>query len=93
MGTYSKSFREFDRKYLMYIPLTVIFQSCLGSIAAMSILLNGNDIGHMLQLFLCICVSMMYNSAIMAQLKHKIVFNLLVLSIFVNIALLIINMI
>lgn len=34
---------EFSHNYYMYIPLTIILQSCVGSIAAMFILYQGTN--------------------------------------------------
>jgi len=84
MAQYSKLFKEFNHNYFMYIPLTIIVQSCLGSVAAMLILMGGHDLFQVVQLFLCIIFCMMYNSSIMAQLNRKIVFNFFLLSIIVN---------
>ncbi|QHI35689.1 hypothetical protein IMCC3317_10360 [Kordia antarctica] len=92
MTLYTEYYNEFQSKYLMYIPLTIFLQSCIGSIAAMFILMNGLDtIFSLVQLFLCVVLSMFYNAAILAQLKGKIVFNMLILSLFFNVLFIIIN--
>lgn len=91
MELYARYLSNFKAQYYMYISLSVIFQSCLGSIAAMFILMNGNEPIFLVQLFLCICVSMAYNASVLAQLKPKIVFNLLLLSIFTNLTLIIVS--
>lgn len=92
MTLYTKYYNEFQSKYLMYIPLTIILQSCIGSIAAMYILMNGLDtVSSLVQLFLCVMFCMFYNAAILAQLKGKIVFNMLILSLLFNILFIVIN--
>jgi hypothetical protein len=92
MTLYTKYYNEFQSKYMMYIPLTIILQSCIGSVAAMYILMNGLDtISSLVQLFLCVILCMFYNAAILAQLKGKIVFNMLILSLLFNITFIIIN--
>jgi hypothetical protein len=92
MTLYIRYYEEFQDKYMMYIPLTIILQSCIGSIAAMYILMTGLDsVSSMVQLFLCVVLCMFYNAAILAQLKGKVVFNMLILSLLFNVLFIIIN--
>lgn len=84
---------EFKHNFYMYIPLTIILQSCLGSIAAMYILSKGTTLVVGIELTLCVTVSMLYNAALLAQLKSKLTFWLLVASLGINTLLLIINLI
>ncbi|NER14029.1 hypothetical protein GWK08_11300 [Leptobacterium flavescens] len=91
MTYYHQYLAKFRENYMMYIPLTIILQSCLGSVAAMYILQNNDRPFFLVQLFLCVCVCMFYNAAILAQLKTKIVFNLLLISLFLNTVLIVIN--
>lgn len=92
MTLYSRYYEEFQDKYMMYVPLTIILQSCIGSIAAMYILMTGLDsVSSMIQLFLCVVLCMFYNAAILAQLKGKIVFNMLILSLLFNVLFIVIN--
>ena len=83
---------EFDYNRYMYIPLTIIFQSCLGSIAAMLILEKGTSMTSGIELFLCVATCMFYNAALLAQFKSKPTFWLLVVSLLVNTILIIINL-
>lgn len=92
MTLYKKYYNEFQSKYLMYIPLTIILQSCIGSIAAMFILKTGLDtVSSLVELFLCVILCMFYNAAILAQLKGKIVFNILIFSLLFNVIFIVIN--
>ena len=75
---------------MLMIPLSIILQSCLGSIATMYILLNNNSF-IILSMTLSVSICMIYNAAILAQLKPKIVFNLLLISVTINVLLLLIN--
>ncbi|RMA64569.1 hypothetical protein [Ulvibacter antarcticus] len=84
---------EFDYNRYMYIPLTIIFQSCLGSIAAMLVLSKGTTLQSGIELFFSVATCMMYNAALLAQFKSKPTFWLLVVSLFVNTLLIIINLI
>ena len=92
MTLYTKYYNEFQNKYTMYIPLTIILQSCIGSIAAMYILMTGLDtISSLVQLFLCVILCMFYNAAILAQMKGKLVFNMLILSLLFNVVFIVLN--
>ncbi|MCB0450478.1 MAG: hypothetical protein KDC97_10205 [Confluentibacter sp.] len=93
MNLYDKYFRDFDQDYILYIPLSIIFQSCLGSIAAMYILMNSTKTFHFVELTLCVIFAMAYNGAVFAQLKTKWIFNLLLVTLFVDVVLIIMNVI
>ncbi len=88
---YSLYLKKFEENYMLYIPLSIIAQSCLGSAAAMLILQNLNSYSF-IQLFLCVSLTMLYNAAILAQQKKSLVFLLLILSLLVNTLLIIINL-
>lgn len=83
---------EFQREYYMYIPLTIILQSCIGSIAAMLILSHGTSLLTGIELTLCVITSMLYNAALLAQLKFKLSFWLLIVTLAVNSLLIVVNL-
>ncbi len=83
---------EFEKDLYMYIPLTIILQSCLGSIAAMLILMQGTTLSSGIQLTICVVTCMVYNAALLAQLKASISFWLLIISLVVNSLLVIVNL-
>ncbi len=92
MNFYQKHLADFKSHYMLYAALFIIFQSCLGSIAAMFILMNATpDSFPYFQLGLCVVVTMAFNASIMAQLSPKVVFNLLLASIIINTILLAVN--
>lgn len=92
MTLYTQYYNEFQSKYTMYIPLTIILQSCIGSIAAMYILMNGLDtVSSLIQLFFCVVFTSFYNASILAQLKGKFVFNMLLLSLVFSVAVIVVN--
>lgn len=92
MSLYTQYYNEFKNKYTMYIPLTIILQSCVGGIAAMYILMNGlHTISGLVQLFLCVILTSFYNAAILAQLREKWVFNMLILSLLINMLFIVFN--
>ncbi len=88
MSLYNKAFMDFKKNYMLYVPLSIILQSCIGSIAAMYILMSSTTNSFpFFQLTLCVIVTMLYNASILAQINYKIVFNTLILSLLVNILL------
>lgn len=77
-----------------YATIAIIGQSCIGSIAAMLILMN-NDLSRnfqIIELFLVVILCMGFNGAVLAQQKGKIQFNILILSVLMSILCIIINL-
>jgi len=80
MTLYQKTLGDFQQSYVGFAALVIIGQSCLGGVAAMYILENGNSLLQMIQLgFVCITCTVV-NVAILAQLSPKTVFNLTIFS-------------
>ena len=91
MGLYNKYYEVFERGFIGYCTLGILAQSCLGSIAAMSILQNGTRFANMFQLFLVVVSCMAFNGAVLAQQKPKVVFNILIWSMLLSIVLSAVN--
>ncbi len=91
MKLYAKLYKDFQEMYLGYASLAIIASSCLGSVAAMFILMNGHGFANMIQLFLVVTVCMTFNAAVLAQLKTKFVFNSLIISLIMSTILIIVN--
>ncbi|WP_339611867.1 hypothetical protein [uncultured Planktosalinus sp.] len=89
MNLYQKGLTEFQEMYYSYAVLGVIGSSCIGSIAAMLILMSGTSIIEMIQLFLVVAVAMWYNASVLAQLKAKFVYNSLLLSLLMSVLLIV----
>lgn len=84
MGLYKKTFMQFEELYYASIVLGIIASSCVGSIAASLALTDSNGIIDIFQLCLAVAASMWFNASVLAQLKHKVVFNSLIASLAVN---------
>lgn len=93
MKLYQNLFNDFKQMYLGYAAIAIIASSCLGSIAAMFILMKGHSFINMFELFLVVSVCLGYNATVLAQLKPKVVFNSLIISIVISFLLIIINLI
>lgn len=93
MKLYKTLLTDFEEMSLGYSTIGIIASSCLGSIAAMLILMNGNSLVDMIQLFVVVSVCMGFNAVILAQFKPKIIFNALILSLAVSLIFIFINII
>ena len=88
---YKQALNEFKEGYLMMIPKTIILQTAIGSAAVMYLLMD-NSSTTIFELALCISASMAYNAAILGQARIKVVFNMLIATLAINISLIIINL-
>lgn len=91
MKMYQEYFSKFEYGFFASCTLGILASSCLGGIAAMAVLLNGTSPIQIFQLFLVVASCMMFNGSVLSQQKPKVVFNLLLLSLFLNTVLAIIN--
>ncbi|MDT0685140.1 hypothetical protein [Autumnicola psychrophila] len=91
MKLYQNLLADFEETYYAYMSAGIIVSSCLGSIAAMMILMQGHALINMIELFFVVVVAMGYNAAVLAQLKPKFVLNSFILSIVVSTILIAIN--
>lgn len=92
MTLYSNAFEKFNTNYIASAALSILVQSCLGGAAAMAVLSNGTSLTQMIQLVLVVFISMLANTSILAQMKHKFVFNAVIASIISSIFFIIINL-
>lgn len=93
MNLYDKGLTDFKEHLTLYVPLSIIFQSCLGSVAAMFIIINSAHNFRFIDLILVVSFAMAYNGSLYAQLKPKIIYNLLIATILVHTTFLIINLV
>lgn len=91
MKVYTETLKEFEEGYLFLIPITIILQTAIGSIATMYLLMD-NSSTTLFELGLCISASMGYNAAILGQAKKKTIFHILILTLLINLSLIIINL-
>jgi len=91
MTLYNNTFERFNQNFIGSATLSILVQSCLGGAAAMSVLANGTSITQMIQLAIIVFISIIANTSILAQMKHKFIFNCVILSAISSILLIIIN--
>ncbi len=92
MRLYNNLLADFEEMIMGYSAIGIIASSCLGSVAAMFILMNGHSLVNMLQLFVVVVVCMGFNATILAQLKSKIIFNSLLISLLVSLIFIAVNL-
>lgn len=92
MKLYKNLLIDFEEMAMGYSAIGIIASSCVGSIAAMLILMNGHTFLDMLQLFIVVVACMGFNTVILAQFKAKIVFNALLLSLAISSFFILINL-
>ena len=91
MSTYDKFLKSYSQGFMGFNTIAILAQSCLGGIAAMFVLQNGNSPLQMVQLFLITIFCSGFNGSVLAQLKPKFVFNFLIVTVFVNLTLALLN--
>ena len=91
MSLYQKTLSDFNNNFIGFATLIVIGQSCLGSIAAMNVLKNGISLLQMIQLGIIVLICMLVNTSILAQMKHKVIFNLTIIGVISSVLFIFIN--
>lgn len=93
MKVYDNLISAFNKNRLGNAAIAIIGQSCLGSVAAMSIILKRPATAIMMtELFLVTGLCMAFNSAILINLNAKTTANLLIASVLCSIVMIIINL-
>jgi len=94
LKTYKNLLAEYNSGLFGYSTIGIIGQSCIGSMAAMLLLMN-NDTSRtvqIIQLFLVTILCMGFNGAVLAQQKGKVQFNMLIASVFTSLVFIVINL-
>lgn len=90
---YNNVLTEFKMQQTGYAAIAIIGQSCLGSVAVMLLLMHEMPTGiKMTFVFLVTIFCMSFNAAVLAQLKSKTTFNLLILSVIFSCTVIIANL-
>lgn len=84
MTLYNKLHADFRENFIGNTALAIILSTCIGSIAILFTLMNGNGFTQMAMVFATVVICSLHNASILTVQKPKLVFNLLMLSIFTN---------
>jgi len=86
LALYTDLLEEFKRNRFGYATIAIIGQSCLGSAAAMFLLMSDlADLTKMGLLFFVTIFCMAFNGAVLANLNDRATFNTLILSVLFSI--------
>ncbi len=91
MQLYNDLLKEYKNGLFGYATIAIIAQSCIGSMAAMLILMSGYDSWQMIQLTIVTLACMFYNGAILSQQSPKLSLNLLIASVAISLLFIIAN--
>ena len=83
---------EFVFDYYMYVPLTIVMNSIIGSIATMTILMQGTSLLSGIELTICVSLCMGYNAALLAGINRKFAFKFLLVTLVVNLLLIVVTL-
>jgi hypothetical protein len=83
MATFQTYQDNYKRGLMGNNTISILGLSCLGGIAAMLILINGNSLGQMIQLFLAVVACAGFNGSVLSQLKPSFIFKYLIVSVIV----------
>ena len=72
----NNAYRYFAGSYFQLIPLTIIIQACIGSVAVYYMLQGIPDLWDMIQLLCCVAATTSYLGAILAQIHVRKVFHI-----------------
>lgn len=90
---HKRLFLEYKRGEMGYATIAIIGQSCLGSAAAMVLLMGALDTAvKMTLLFFVTIICMAFNGAVLAQLKPLTTFNILIFSVLFSTGIIILHL-
>jgi len=92
MKTFQKYLQNYERGIIGFATISILGQSCLGSIAAMFILMGGTTPAQMVQLFFVTIFCMIYNGAVLSQQKAKLSFGILAISVSLSLITIVLNL-
>ncbi len=81
---FNKAYRYFAGSYYQLIPLTIIIQACIGSIAVYFLLQGAPTFWDMILLMGCITATTAYLGGILGQIHVKKVFYIFIFGLIVN---------
>ena len=81
---YSKISIDWNENFIGYSALAIILSTCLGSIAVMTTMMQGNGFSQMTQVFFVVAACSAHNASILTVQKPNLVLNLLITSVGVS---------
>lgn len=81
---YAKISTDWNEHFIGYSALAMILSTCVGSIAVMITMMQGNGVAQMIQVFFVVAACSAHNASILTVQKPKQVLNLLMISLVVS---------
>jgi hypothetical protein len=81
---YAKISTDWNEHFIGYSALAMILSTCVGSIAVMITMMQGNGVAQMIQVFFVVAACSAHNASILTVQKPKLVLNLLMISLVVS---------
>ncbi|MDO1500759.1 hypothetical protein Q2T40_11500 [Winogradskyella maritima] len=78
---YQKIEREWTENFLGYTAMAIVLSTCIGSVAIMTSVMQGNGFFQMFQVFLVVCACSIHNASILTVQKPSVVLKLLIASV------------
>lgn len=91
MNNFSRIRQYYLNHFFLMIPLSIILLACVGSIAIFFICQGQMTLFTFWQMFVCVAAAMVYLGALLAQLKPRLLFSLLVWGMAIEISLILLN--
>lgn len=85
MTTLAKIEKDFTNNIIGYSALGIILSTCVGSMAVMTTMMQGNGVLQMIQLFLVVSACSAHNAAILTVQKPSLIIKLLKISLIISI--------
>ena len=84
---------DFRDNYTFYSSIGILISTMLGSIAIMLVMINGNNLISWIQLGVIVFICGAYNAAVISVQSYKIIFYLIIASLFYNITIITLNIV
>lgn len=89
---YARISTDWHENFIGYSALAIIFSTCLGSVAVMTTMMQGNGFAQMTQVFFVVAACSAHNASILTVQKPKLVLNLLITSVMVSVLTILVGM-
>ena len=92
MATFQTYANNYERGIMGYSGLSILGLSCLGGTAAMLILMHGNSLFQMVQLFFVVVGCGLFNGAVLSLQNPKFIFKFLITAVVLCTAVIVANL-
>ncbi|WP_350288343.1 hypothetical protein [uncultured Croceitalea sp.] len=89
---YAKINTDWNENFIGYSALAIILSTCLGSMAVLLTMMQGNGVSQMIEIFVVVAACSAHNASILTVQKPALVLKLLVLSLTISILVMLANL-